>query len=91
MDNKKYNRLVKLLCPTCGNHKLETKEDLKQKIIRCPSCNRAMTEGELIKKNSKNIESNIEEIKEEVFRDFTKEFDKMLKNTFRGSTNIRIK
>jgi len=92
MDSEKYNKSITLLCPTCGNSQLETQDDDQEKeIIRCPLCDRTMTKEELIRENSEIIDANVEEMKEEIFKDAKKEINNMLKNAFKGSKNIRIK
>lgn len=92
MDSEKYNRSVNLLCPTCGNSQLEIQgNDQENKIIRCPSCDRIMTKEELIRENGVIIDANVDEMKEEILKDVKKEFNDMLKNTFKNSKNIRIK
>ena len=92
MDNEKYNRSVTLLCPTCGNSLLETQDsDPEKEIIRCPLCSRSMTKEDLIRENAENIDANLDEVKKEVIKAIRKEFGDMLKKTFRGSKNIRIK
>ena len=86
MNTDKYNRSAVLLCPTCGNSRLETQGE-ENDTIRCPSCNRTMTKDELIHENSESIDANIDEMKEE----FVSDIKEMLRKTIKNNKNIRIK
>lgn len=92
MKREKYNRLIALLCSTCGNSQFEFQEnDLENEIIRCPSCGRQMKKEELICENKENIEANVEEVKKEVVKDIKKEISDIFKKSFNISKKIRIK
>ncbi|MDD2468945.1 MAG: hypothetical protein PHI97_33665 [Desulfobulbus sp.] len=92
MDSEKYDRSVTLLCPTCGNSQLETQDgDQEKEIIRCPSCDRTMTKEELIRENGETIDASIDDIKKEVLLDVRNQISNMLKDSFKGSKNIKVK
>jgi uncharacterized Zn finger protein (UPF0148 family) len=86
MENGKYDRKITLLCPTCGNNQLEIQND-NQDMIRCPSCDRTMTKEEIINENGELIDINVEEVKQEIVQDLKD----TIKNSLKGSKNIRFK
>ncbi|MXZ48209.1 MAG: hypothetical protein F4235_03135 [Candidatus Dadabacteria bacterium] len=93
MKNEKYQRSVKMLCPTCGgsSYQYEQAVDEAIEIVKCASCGRELTKNELIRENGENINKHLSEMTEEVKADIKKEFRASLKKAFRGSKNIRIK
>lgn len=92
MDADKYTRSLTLACPTCGCTTLEEVEgeEAEQTTIRCPSCSRTMSKGELIRENGATIDAAVDEMKVGVMDDVRKEVHDMLKDAFKGSKNIRI-
>ena len=81
------NRKVTLYCPVCGNDQFicpNTKfDDLSDApgdiMLQCADCKKFITKSELIEENQDVINANIEEIKQEAF----KEIDKKLKKLFK--------
>ena len=82
MDSEKYKRKVTLVCPTCGNTQFEYEDDLgsSNQLIRCPSCNSEFAKEELIRKNKRVIDNNVDEMKKEVIKDVEKEIKNIFKN-----------
>jgi uncharacterized Zn finger protein len=94
MDPNKYPRNIALICPTCGGTQFEYDEinmDDENAVVRCISCDRKMTNGELIQENSENIDKHAEEIGQEVLNDAAKELTEGLKRAFSGNKYIKIK
>jgi len=93
MNPDKYNRQVGLVCPTCGCDQFETRDDIEESmaIVKCISCDREFTKGELIRENSENIDEHISEIGRQATKDAAEELKKSLKRAFRGNKNITIK
>lgn len=84
---KDYNRNITLLCPLCGNDQFETldvkdgEESEAPDTIRfkCSDCKSIYTKAALIESNNESIEANIDEVKEELIKDFEKKLKKMFK------------
>lgn len=84
---KDFTRNVAMLCPICGNDQFESLDadidDLGTAAddvrIKCSDCGAVFTKEELIKENSERINANVDEVKEEML----KQFDKELKKTLR--------
>lgn len=93
MNAEKYNRNVKLLCPTCGCSDFSYDEGVDEtiQIMTCASCEREFNKDELIHENSENIDEHLSEIKEEFTKDIADELRKSLKKAFSGSKSFRIK
>jgi len=93
MNPEKYNRSIKLLCPTCGcsDFSYEEGSDETIQVMTCASCGREFDKDELIRENSENIDENLSEIKEEVVKDAAEELRKYLRKAFFGNKNIRLK
>ena len=93
MNSEKYNRNIRLLCPTCGcsNFSYEEGSDETIQIMTCTSCEREFNKEELIQENSENIDEHLSEINKEVTKDIADEINKSLKKAFSGSRNIRIR
>lgn len=89
MKNDKYDRQINLLCPACGNTQMEYLEYYED--VKCICCGRLTTHDQLIEENGESIDLAINDIKKEVSKDMQKRLDKILKNAFKGSKNIRIK
>ncbi len=81
MKEEKYNRIVNMLCPTCGCSQFEFTEGVDEAIekAKCASCGRTLTKEELIRENSENIEEHVKEIGSQVTKDLAKELRKSFK------------
>lgn len=79
MNRDKYNRKVTLHCTNCGNTQFEYDDsvDFGNQIIKCSSCNGEYSKNELMRKNKKVIDSNIEDVKKEVIKDIKKDLGKI--------------
>lgn len=86
MNDSKYNRSIRLLCPTCGNSQLQVSDD-SDEHIQCPSCVRHITKDELVRENGESIDATMDDVKAEI----TKDLSDMFKKAFKGSKNIRFK
>lgn len=93
MNPEKYNRTIRLLCPTCGCPDFSYDEGVDEtiQIMTCASCERTFNKDELIHENSENIDEHLSEIKKEVTKDFNDEIRKSLRKAFSGNKNIRFK
>lgn len=75
-----YDRTVQLRCITCGDDSsFEPNED--KTYIKCMRCGREYFGGydELVELNQEQIDSEIQNIQEEVSKDLEKEIKKMFK------------
>jgi len=93
MVPEKYDREVKLLCPTCGCNDFLYDDGIEEtiQIMTCASCGRELNKDELLHENSENIDEHLSEIQEEFTKDMTDEIQKALIKAFSGSKNFRIK
>ena len=91
MDDEKYRRSVKLLCPTCGEDQFSFEHEGAFAPVGCANCGRQMTRDDLIRENSEVIEHSVAEMGQEVAADLSKELNKSLRAAFRGNKNIRFK
>lgn len=89
MEDRKYNRSITLLCPTCGHKDFE--RDDEDGPIRCTSCDRVFTRDELIRENGPVIEAEVAEVKAEVVADLRKHLHDSLAKAFRGKKGVRFK
>ncbi|MDO3623686.1 hypothetical protein Q3O98_21650 [Ralstonia pseudosolanacearum] len=93
MDESKYNRVIQARCPTCGGTFFSSdgaSED-DSSVVKCASCDRTMTRGELRSENRESIEEHAREIGEQAAKDIADELRQMLKKTFGNSKNFTIK
>ena len=92
MDKGKYDRQVRLFCPTCGNNLFEYEQGVDEtiEIVTCESCGREITKDQLILENSENISEHVKEVGNEMMGDLAKKMRKELKKAFQGSKNIKI-
>lgn len=74
---KDYSRSVSMQCSTCGGTQFEFGEDDGR--IRCTGCDRVYAKDELIAENGARIDSQVEEMGSEVFKDVAKDLSKMFK------------
>lgn len=93
MNPEKYNRSIRLLCPTCGRSEFSYEEGAEEtvQIMTCASCEREFNKDELIQENRENIEEHLSEMKDQVIKDVADELRKSLRKAFSGSKNIRFK
>lgn len=93
MNLDKLNRSIALLCPTCGNAEMESlngPHDVSD-LLKCNSCGLEITKDELMNTNQENINANLDEMKQQAVKEVKSEFEKMLKDAFKGNKNITIK
>lgn len=77
---KDYNRNIELRCAVCGDgDSFESNED--KSYVKCTRCGREYFGGydELVELNQEQIDSEIQNIQEEVSKDLEKEIKKMFK------------
>jgi len=93
MNTEKYNRLVNLLCPTCGGTQFSpaSPDDIESEIQKCAACGRQVTRDELIRENSENIDEHLSETKKELTKDLSNELKKQLASAFKNSKFIKFK
>lgn len=91
MDEEKYERSISLACPTCGCRDFEYDPEIDDGPISCTRCERVFSRDELIEANGELIEGEVEEMKEEVFRDITRDFEDSMRRAFRGSKTITFR
>ena len=90
MDAEKYNRSIALHCSTCGGTDFEY-DKAEGGPIRCTSCDREFTRGELIRENGATIEAQVDEVKKEIVSDMQKDLHDRLRKSFSGSKYIKFK
>lgn len=81
------SRNVTLYCPTCGNDQFSCVnmeiDDLScapdETKIQCADCKCIFTKAELIEVNQDVINANIEEMKQDLMKDFEKKLKKIFK------------
>ena len=85
MDASKYNREIRLLCPTCGGTQFQYDEATSsdEQIVKCIQCNRETTRRVLIDENSESINAHASEMGDEVVEDLKEELSKTLKKIFK--------
>lgn len=93
MNSEKYDRSIRLLCPTCGCSDFSYGEgsDEAIQIMVCASCEREFNKDELIHENGENIDENLCEVKAVIAKDIVSEFRKHLKKSFHNNKSIRFK
>lgn len=81
MDEDKYNRTIRLLCPTCGSDQFSQQEASggAVQMVICATCGREMTKDDLIQENNENITAHVDEVKQEIVDDIRKQFARMFK------------
>ena len=78
---------ISLKCSVCGNDQFSTveenTEDLMdapdETLIKCSDCGRVVTKEELIEENSHIIDANLEDFKEDIFKEVEKDLKKAFK------------
>lgn len=81
-----YDRSVKLRCITCGDDSsFEPNED--RTYIKCIRCGREYFGGydEVVELNQELIDQELEDVKREVVADLKRDFNKSLKDVFKGN------
>ncbi|MBQ0088817.1 MAG: hypothetical protein KBT27_05760 [Prevotellaceae bacterium] len=81
------SRNVVLRCPTCGNDQfscvdsdiIDLSEAFDETKIQCADCKCIITRAELLEANQDIIDANIEEVTNDVMKDFEKKLKKMFK------------
>lgn len=74
MDAEKYNRSVRLLCPTCGGDQFEFEsENQAIESVKCNDCGRVFAKDQLIEENRENIQEHVKEMGQEASKDIAKE------------------
>lgn len=91
MDENKYARSVSLICSTCGSTDFEYDKERDEGPIRCASCDRVFSRGELVRENGANIDAHVEEIGNEVAKDLERELNASFRKAFSGSKHIRFR
>jgi len=89
----KYNRQVKLLCPTCGNDQFahDGTDGQISGLVTCACCGLELSKDDLVRANSENVDEHVKEIGKEVTKDLQRELHESLKKAFRGSKNIKVR
>jgi hypothetical protein len=87
-----HQRTISLQCPTCGSTDFDNggSEDLTA-TLTCTTCNRETTREQLIEDNAEHIESQKQELLQEATAQIKKDFEKQLRDAFRGKKYIKIK
>lgn len=87
-----YNKSISLKCATCGDSSSFEFNEEKTWVI-CIKCNTEYNGGydELVQLNQSDINGKINQMKNEVTNDLKADIDKMFKETFKGSKNIKFK
>jgi ribosomal protein S27E len=88
---KSYDKTISLKCITCGDSNFEFNDD--KTWIKCNRCGREYKEGydELVELNEEIINLELEKTKTEITKDIQKDMEEMLKKTFSGNKNIKLK
>lgn len=84
---KDLSRNVTLFCDVCGNDQFSTLDEITCELkeapdetkVKCSDCGKIFTKAELLEVNQEVINANIEDIKNEVVKEFEKELAKALK------------
>ncbi len=84
---KDYSKNVSMLCPVCGNDQFESlnpeypdlKEAPDEVQLRCADCCAVYTKEDLIRENSEKIAIAADEMKDEIIKDFEKDFKKAIR------------
>jgi predicted RNA-binding Zn-ribbon protein involved in translation (DUF1610 family) len=92
MSSGKYDRSVTLLCPTCGSAEMRMKDqEQDMQIAQCVTCGLEIERQALIDANGENIAAHVQEIGQEMHRDFAAELKRMLRDTTSGSKHFKVK
>jgi len=93
LRSDKYNRQVRLLCPTCGNDQFahDGENGQTSELVTCVGCGLELSKDDLIRANSENVDEHVKEIGQEVAKDLQQELHESLKRVFRGNKNIKVR
>jgi hypothetical protein len=71
MNPEKYDRNIRLLCPTCGCSDFSYSQGSGEtiQIMVCASCERELNKDELIHENGENVDEILCEVKTAVAKD----------------------
>lgn len=89
----KYDRQVRLLCPTCGKDQFAHDGDGDQtsELVTCVGCGLELSKDALVGANRENVDEHVKEIGKEVAKDLQRELHETLKRAFRGNKNIKVR
>ena len=84
---KDLSRNISMICNICGNDLFSTVDTSTfslddasdDTLVKCSDCGRIITKAALIEENQEIINANIEDLKEEAFKELDKELKKMFK------------
>lgn len=84
---KNLERNVKLLCPLCGNDQFESLDEKLEDLlhagddvrVRCSDCGSEYTKRDLLDHNAAIIDNAVDELKQDVVKEFEKEMKKAMK------------
>jgi len=74
---KGYHQSVSMICPTCGGTNFSFEHD--DSPVRCVGCDRVLTRDELMRENGVQIESAVDDMKDEIIADITRDFRNVFK------------
>lgn len=86
----KYQRIVPLLCPTCGHDKFKQTSEVSTTIC-CEKCERTFLREELHRENEENMHLYFQEMDKGINKDIEKEFKNILKKSFGRNKHIIIR
>lgn len=86
-----YGGSVSLVCKSCGSKDITLSDD--QSYAKCNGCQREYAGGydELVRLNQPRINAGIEKVKKEILKDAEKDFEKMMKDAFKGNKFFKLK
>lgn len=84
IDN--IEKKINLICPVCGNDQFssldvpieELKDGLETNRVQCSDCHRIFTKEELLNENQERIDSEVEQIADDITKQLDKEIKRML-------------
>lgn len=84
---KDLSRNVKMHCSVCGSDQFSTLDDDIEVLkdapdttrFKCADCGKVFTKAELIEENDCIINANIEDMQEEIMKEFNQKLGKALK------------
>lgn len=72
-----YSHSISMQCSTCGGEAFEFEGD--EGPVRCVGCDRTYTREDLMRENGARIDTDIADMKAEIFSDMRKDVSKMFK------------
>ena len=86
MKLNNIEKKINLICPICGNDQFssldvpmeELKDGFETNRVQCSDCRRIFTKEELLNENQERIDGEVEQITEDIKKQFDKEIKKML-------------